>query len=191
MPKTKKTPLYDKHMEHGGSMIEFEGWALPLQYSSIISECKSVRNQAGLFDVSHMGEIIVKGKKAQSFVEKLITNSISDMDKGRIVYSPICYPDGGVVDDIMIYIFAHDYYMLVVNASNTEKDYNWIKGSISEDTTKIDIKNVSYEYAQIALQGPKAQIILQKLTGEPLEKIGFLRFGVIKDGNRWQKKEVR
>jgi len=171
---SKKTPLYEKHIKLGGSMTEFGGWALPVQYSSIISECKSVRNEAGLFDVSHMGEITVKGEKAQSFIEKLITNSICDMGKGRTVYSPMCYPDGGVIDDIMIYIFDHDYYLLVVNASNTEKDYKWLTVRNNED---IEIKDVSYKYAQLAIQGPKAQTVLQRLTDEPLEKMKFFHPG--------------
>jgi aminomethyltransferase len=169
----KETPLYREHLKHGGNMTDFGGWALPIQYSSIISECRSVRNEAGLFDVSHMGEIKIEGKDAGRFIEKLITNSIENVQEGRVVYSPVCYPDGGVVDDILVYKYSNENYLLIVNAANTRKDYEWF---VNSNDMEAEITDVSGHYAQLALQGPKAQDILQKLTKEPLDKIRFFRF---------------
>ncbi|MDD4297990.1 MAG: glycine cleavage system aminomethyltransferase GcvT [Ruminiclostridium sp.] len=169
----KKTPLYEKHNELGGKIIDFGGWALPVQYTGIIEEHEQVRKAAGLFDVSHMGEIIVKGQDAEIFIQNLVTNNIIGAKEHRIIYSPMCYSDGGVVDDLLIYKYSAQHYLLIVNASNTDKDYDWI---MQNAKGQVEILNVSDSYAQLALQGPKAEIILQKLTDTPLAEIGFFRF---------------
>jgi len=169
----KKTPLYDKHCESGGKIIDFHGWALPVQYSGIIDEHKHVRKAAGLFDVSHMGEITVEGPDAEKFIQKMVTNDISKAGDYRIVYSPMCYPDGGVVDDLLIYKYSPGYYLLIVNASNSDKDYNWLSENLEG---RVRIKNLSEYYAQMALQGPESEKILQKLVGIPLKEIRFFNF---------------
>ncbi len=169
----KKTPLYEKHNELGGKIIDFGGWALPVQYTGIIEEHEQVRKAAGLFDVSHMGEIIIKGQDAEIFIQNLVTNNIIGAKEHRIIYSPMCYSDGGVVDDLLIYKYSEQHYLLIVNASNTDKDYSWI---IQNAKGQVEVLNVSESYAQLALQGPKAEIILQKLTNTPLAEIGFFRF---------------
>lgn len=169
----KRTPLYEKHVAAGGKIIDFGGWELPVQYSSILEEHTNVRSKAGLFDVSHMGEIIVEGSSAEKFVQKLVTNDITKAVNHQIVYSPMCYSHGGVVDDLLVYKFNEQKYLLVVNASNTEKDYEWIKENLIED---VNVENVSSEYAQLAIQGPKAEKILQKITDYDLSTIKFFTF---------------
>ncbi|HOJ09244.1 MAG TPA: glycine cleavage system aminomethyltransferase GcvT [Clostridiales bacterium] len=169
----KKTPLYEQHVNLRGKIVEFAGWALPVQYSSILEEHEYVRNSAGLFDVSHMGEIIIEGPDAEKLIQKLITNNIANMEQGKIIYSPMCYPDGGTVDDILVYKMSNEEYFLVVNASNTDKDYQWMLDNAEGDA---EITNVSSNYAQLALQGPKAMEILGRLANFNLEKIRPFRF---------------
>jgi len=169
----KKTPLYEKHCALGAQMIDFGGWMMPVQYRGILEEHEQVRQAAGLFDVSHMGEIMVRGKGAFAYLQKLVTNDLSGAVRGRIIYSPMCYPDGGVVDDLLIYKLSEEEYLVVVNASNTDKDFAWFEENLIDD---VEIADLSPQYAQIAIQGPKAQVILQKLTDFSLEKIRFYHF---------------
>jgi aminomethyltransferase len=169
----KKTLLYDKHVSLGAKMIDFGGWMMPLQYSGIIQEHQAVRSEAGLFDVSHMGEIMVEGKAAGEFIQRLITNDISRLKDSQVLYTLMCYPDGGTVDDILIYKLNDDKYLIVVNAANTEKDLEWME-SHREGT--VAVNDVSEQYALLALQGPRAQDILQKLVDIPLEQLRFFRF---------------
>jgi len=169
----KKTPLYDKHVEQKGKIIDFGGWGLPVEYSGIIPEHEAVRNTAGLFDVSHMGEVTVIGEDAERYIQEIITNDISTLNNYQIAYSAMCYPDGGVVDDLLVYKFNNKKYLLVINASNTQKDFEWLNDHIFGDVT---IENVSADYAQLALQGPKAEMILQKLTSKNLNDIEFYNF---------------
>ncbi len=169
----KRTPLYPKHLQHGGKIIDFGGWELPVQYTSIIEEHKHVRSAAGLFDVSHMGEIAVKGSSALAFVQHLITNDISSAVPGQAVYSPMCYPGGGVVDDLLVYKKSNEDILLVVNAANTDKDFDWIKQNIIET---VEVENISERIAQLAVQGPLAQQILQKVCNYDLGKIKFYHF---------------
>ena len=174
MEDLKHTKLFDIHKKAGGKMVEFFGWEMPIQYSSIKEEHNGVRDSAGLFDVSHMGEILIQGNEAVKFVEKLITNSVSKLEFNQICYSPMCYKDGGIVDDLLAYKFSDTKIMLVVNASNVEKDYNWIlENSKGFD---VNITNISRDMTQLALQGPKAQDILQKLTDNDLSIIKFFFF---------------
>lgn len=169
----KRTPLYEMHCRQGGKIIDFGGWELPVQYTGIIEEHEQVRNAAGLFDVSHMGEITVKGSDAEKLIQKLVTNNILGAKEYQAVYSPMCYPDGGVVDDLLVYKYTSQDYLLIVNASNTDKDFEWIQQNLEGD---VEIQNVSSHYAQLAIQGPKAEAILQKLTDTPLSEIKFFYF---------------
>lgn len=169
----KRTPLYEKHLEHKGKMIDFGGWEMPVEYSGIIPEHEAVRNAAGLFDVSHMGEVIVSGVDAEKFVQKMVTNDISVMESGQIYYSPMCYPDGGVVDDLLIYKYDTEKFLLVINAANTQKDLEWLRSHLFG---KTELKDISADYALLALQGPAAQKILQKITEKNLDEIKFFYF---------------
>lgn len=171
MEKLKKTPLYDSYEKYGGKIIDFAGWALPVQFEGIIPEHEAVRTKAGLFDVSHMGEVTVIGENAFEFVQNLITNDISILEDNQVLYSPMCYPDGGIVDDLIVYRFTKNHFFLVINAGNIEKDFEWMlknKGSFN-----VDITNISSSVTQLAIQGPKAEEILQKLTDTNLSDIKF------------------
>lgn len=168
-----RTPLYEEHVKAGGKMVDFHGWELPIQYGGIIEEHEAVRNAAGLFDVSHMGELLVEGRDAGEFIQGMITNDISNTRDGQAVYSPMCYRDGGTVDDLIVYRRDAEHYFIVVNASNTPKDYQWL---LDNRKGSAVIENVSEQYAQLALQGPKSQEILQKLTDYSLQDLSFFHF---------------
>jgi len=157
----QKTPLYEKHVQAGGKVVEFGGFLLPVQYSGIIAEHTAVRTCAGMFDVSHMGELIMTGSDALNNLQNLLTNDMSGMADGQARYSPMCNENGGVVDDLIVYKFADNEYFLVVNASNTEKDFEWMKKHLFGD---VKLENKSALYGQIALQGPKAEKIIAKIA---------------------------
>lgn len=169
----KRTPLFPMHQKYGGKLVDFGGWELSVQFSGIIKEHHMVRSKAGLFDVSHMGEIEVTGEKAQDFIQYLVTNDAKKLNNSQVMYSLMCYEDGGIVDDLLVYKYNPSHFLLVVNAANTEKDFAWIREHAPEG---VEVKNVSDHYAQLALQGPKAQEILQKLTDTDLETIDFFWF---------------
>ncbi len=169
----KRTPLIAMHQKYQGKLIDFGGWELPVQYEGIIKEHQMVRQKAGLFDVSHMGEIDVVGKGAEDFVQYLVTNNIKTLAEKQVMYCLMCYPSGGVVDDLLVYKYSTEHYLLVVNASNSDKDFEWIKQNCPAG---IEVSNVSDKYAQLAIQGPKAQEILQKITDTDLETIKFFFF---------------
>ncbi|MCR4424780.1 MAG: glycine cleavage system aminomethyltransferase GcvT [Firmicutes bacterium] len=171
MSELRKTPLYDAHAALGARLIDFGGWALPVQYTGILDEHKAVRERAGLFDVSHMGEIDVEGPDALRLVDHLVTNDCSGMSLHQVIYTPMCYPDGGVVDDLLVYKLAEDHYLLVVNASNTEKDFAWVQENLG--SLNVHVRNISAETAQLALQGPRAEEILGALTRVDLRSIKF------------------
>lgn len=161
MPDPKLTPLNEFHRKHGARLVQFAGWEMPVQYTSIIEEHLAVRKKAGLFDVSHMGEISVKGADSQDFLNFLMTNDIAVLKDGHALYTLMCYPDGGVVDDLLVYRLAKDEFLLCVNASNTEADFNWL----NDHSKGFDciVEDVSLLYGQLALQGPIAEQILSKL----------------------------
>ena len=169
----KRTPLYEIHRDLSGKLIDFGGWELPVQYSGIMEEHQQVRSAAGLFDVSHMGEITVKGKDAEQFLQKLVTNDISNAKDFQVVYSPVCYSDGGIVDDLLVYKYNSGNYLLVVNASNTDKDFAWM---LENAEGEVELENVSEAYAQIAIQGPRSEVVLQRLTDCELGEIRFYHF---------------
>lgn len=170
----KKTPLFASHQKYGGKIVEFGGWLLPVQYSGIIEEHAAVRTKAGLFDVSHMGEIWVEGREALAFLQNLVTNDLAGMKNGQIRYSPMCYEDGGTVDDLLIYRYGETCYLVVVNAANIDKDREWMIKNMAGFEAVLTDK--SDETAQLALQGPLSTAILSKLTGEAVADIAFYHF---------------
>jgi aminomethyltransferase len=172
----KKTPLSEEHRRLGAKMVPFVGWDMPVQYSGVIDEHIAVRTAAGLFDVSHMGEIEVKGKQALDYLQKITTNDVSSLAEGQIHYSGLTYPEGTFVDDLLVYKFNNDHYLLVVNASNTDKDFDWcIKNKTGFD---VEVVNRSSEYAQIALQGPESVKILQPHTNLNLSEMKYYWFAM-------------
>ncbi len=171
MENVKKTALFNVHERYGGKVIDFAGWALPVQYEGIIPEHEAVRNTAGLFDVSHMGEVEVKGPQAFDYVQNLVTNDISVLQDNQILYTMMCYTNGGIVDDLLVYKFNNEFFYLVINAGNIDKDYQWMldnKGSYN-----TELVNTSASVSEVALQGPNAGEILQKLTKTNLSDIKF------------------
>lgn len=171
---SKQTPLYETHLRYGGKIVEFGGWSMPVQYSGIIAEHRAVREKAGLFDVSHMGEVMVGGPEALAYLQRIVTNDVAQLADGQVQYTPMCYPDGGTVDDLLIYRYGMDKYMLVINAANIAKDVDWL----NENATGFDVRvtDASDNMAELALQGPSAQVILGKVTTAPLEKIEYYWF---------------
>lgn len=168
----QKTPLYDLHQKLGARLIEFGGWLMPVQYSGIIEEHKAVRSAAGLFDLSHMGEIEVSGSGALEFLQYVTTNDVSKLKLWQAHYTFMLYPDGGFVDDLIVYRLP-DKYLLVVNASNIEKDFNWLQESQVISTASVNIRNRSEQTALISIQGPRAVEILQPLVDVKLEDIAY------------------
>ncbi len=171
MAEPRKTSLYNAHLKYGGKIVDYSGWALPVQYEGLTQEHEAVRMQAGLFDVSHMGEVEVTGPQALDFVQYLVTNDVSVLDDNQIAYSFMCYPEGGVVDDLLVYKFSKDHYFLVINAANVEKDVDWINEKAKG--YDVNVKNLSDDISEVAIQGPNAQKILQKLTDTDLSEIEF------------------
>ena len=158
-----KTPLYDVHVREKGKIVPFAGYLLPVQYEGVIAEHLAVRKQAGLFDVSHMGEITIKGPGALATLNHLLTNDFTRMSTGKVRYSVMCNENGGCVDDLLVYKFGEDDYFLVVNASNRHKDFEHMKKNILPDT---EIEDISDTLAQVALQGPNSREIMKKVMKE-------------------------
>lgn len=175
MSELKRTPLRDFHAAHGGRLVDFAGWEMPVQYRSILEEHKAVRRAAGLFDVSHMGEVDVRGPDAGRFLNRLVTNDVAKLFPGRVLYSPMCYADGGVVDDLLVYMRAPEDYFLCINAGNIAKDLAWIREQAAG--FNVTITDRSDDYALLAVQGPRAAEIVQSLTGAKLGAIKFYHFG--------------
>lgn len=174
MTELKRTPLYEEHKKAGAKLIDFGGWEMPVQYAGVIEEHNTVRTKAGLFDVSHMGEVDVKGKEALAYVQYLITNDVTRIQDGQILYSPMCYPNGGIVDDLLVYRYNEEHFYIVVNASNTDKDFSWMQEKA--EGFNVHLENRSNEVAQLALQGPLAEKILQRLTDLNLAEIKYYWF---------------
>ena len=159
-----KTPLYDMHVKYKGKIVPFAGYLLPVQYEKgVIAEHMAVREQCGLFDVSHMGEILLSGPDALKNVNMLLTNDYTVMEDGTARYSPMCNEAGGVVDDLIVYKVRDDCYFIVVNAANKDKDYAWMRDHQSGD---VVFEDISSQVAQLALQGPKAIDVLKKVAKE-------------------------
>ena len=149
--KPLQTPLYSVHKRLGGKVIDFHGWLMPVQYSGIIEEHRTVREKAGIFDLSHMGEFTVKGEGSLAFLQKLCTRNLEKSLDGHAYYSCMCNEKGGTIDDLLVYRNSVDDYLVVVNASNIEKDFEWFSSHCPED---VELKNVSARTALIAVQGP-------------------------------------
>ena len=172
----KRTPLYEIHKTLNAKFTEFDGWEMPLQYSSIVKEHLAVRTTVGLFDVSHMGEIDIRGHGANALVQKLSTNDVGRLTDGRVLYTLLCNETGGIVDDLLIYRYTDNHYMLVINAANIEKDLAWVR---THNNMKAAIADQSNDTALIALQGPKAIDILNPFVPErDVSEIPFFRFAV-------------
>ncbi len=171
----ERTPLYDEHLAAGGRMVEFAGFELPVEYTSLAEEHQAVRNRAGLFDVSHMGEIVIRGPGAFDFVQLVSCNDHSKMTVGRAQYTGLMYPEGTFVDDTLIHKMADDEYLLVVNAANRRKDFAYLSDLVY-DHDGVEVADLSDDYAQIALQGPLAAEVLQPLTPQDLSEIKYYRF---------------
>jgi len=164
----KKTPLFEKHQALGAKIIDFGGWAMPVQYSGILDEHEAVRTACGIFDVSHMGEVVFKGPRAAEAVQKLVTNDVGKLPVGKAMYTVACRPDGGIVDDLIVYRGKPELFLIVVNASNIDKDVAWFKqhaGSICE------VVDLSDQTCLLAVQGPRAVELVQSLSKDPIAQL--------------------
>lgn len=173
MGELKRTPLYDVHRASGARMVPFAGWEMPVQYTGIMEEHRAVRTRAGLFDVSHMGEIDLTGAGALALAQRLVTNDVGRLETDQARYSPMCTPAGGIIDDLLVYRLSDRHIMLVVNAANTEEDLAWIREHAGAD---VHVADRSEEIALLALQGPRAEEILQRLTPVSLDAIKYYWF---------------
>ena len=169
--KVRKTALYDEHVALDAKIVEFAGWAMPMSYDGIVKEHRRVRASVGLFDVSHMGEFVVSGRGAVAALERLMTNRVGAVREGRVQYTAMCYENGGFVDDLLVYALP-GRYMLVVNASNRDKDLEWIRANVDGD---VNVEDVSDDTAIIALQGPLSEGVLEPLTDRDLSGLGYYR----------------
>lgn len=181
MSDIRQTPLHDWHVRRGGRMVDFAGWRMPVQYSGVMAEHAAVRERAGLFDVSHMGEIRLHGSDALANVQRLTVNDASVIEDGQAQYTAMVNEAGGIIDDLLVYRIAADEYLLVVNAGTTDKDHEWIVSHAEGDVTVV---NESADWAQIAIQGPAAQTVLGQLVEEDLSAIGYYRFVISEYGGR-------
>jgi aminomethyltransferase len=172
----KETPLYSIHVAAGAKIVPFGGWRMPLEYKGVVAEHNAVRTSAGLFDVSHMGEIEIKGKDALALVQKTTTNDAAKLIVNQAQYSALIYPEGTFVDDLLVYRISEEHFLLCVNASNTDKDYEYL---LQHRSGNVEVINSSSHWAQIAIQGPNALSIVQKMTAFDLNKIRYYWFHAI------------
>jgi len=167
-----RTPFYDIHRSLGAKIVNFHGWEMPLQYSGIMDEHVNVRTNVGLFDVSHMGRFEVKGPHSLTCLQELVTNDLVKLADNQAMYSPMCYEDGGIVDDVIVYRIKHDRFIVVVNASNRDKDFDWI----SKHSKLAQVEDISERTGLLAIQGPHACDVLQKLVEIDLRSIKAFHF---------------
>jgi len=173
----QKTPLNQIHRDLGARMVDFGGWDMPVQYAGVIEEHLAVRQAAGLFDVSHMGEVEVTGSNALAYIQLLTVNDAAKLVNGQVQYSAFCYPEGGIVDDVTLYRFSDTRFMFCVNAANTDKDFAWMQQVLADSSLPdVSLVNRSEEFAQIALQGPGSEKILACLTDMPLAQLAYYHF---------------
>ena len=176
MENIKETCLHDKHIELGAQMSPFGGFDMPIQYEGIVEEHNAVRHGCGIFDVSHMGEVFVTGDDAEKFINHIFTNDITGAEAGKCLYGMMLHPDGGTVDDLIVYVFGRNDYPLVINAANIDKDVAWIRQNAAGYNVNID--HQSDNYGEIAVQGPQAEEILRKVTGlDAIADLTFYTFG--------------
>jgi aminomethyltransferase len=164
-----KTPFYEFHIEAGAKMVEFAGFVMPIQYTGITEEHLAVRNNVGMFDLSHMGEFEVSGKDALAFLQNTTTNNVASLNPGQIQYTCMAYPEGGIVDDLLLYRLK-DRYFMVVNAANIRKDFEWLQSHVEGD---VYLDNRSFDIGLLAIQGPKAQKVMAELTDHDLESMAY------------------
>ena len=172
--ENKRTCLYDEHVALGALISPFGGFDMPIQYSDIVDEHQAVRQDCGVFDVSHMGEVLVSGRDAERYVNHIFTNDVAGIPAGKILYGMMCYEDGGVVDDLLVYRMADDRFFLVINASNIDKDWAWI-----EEQAKgydVTLENQSDLYGELAVQGPQAEVVMEQVLGLPCSELTFYTF---------------
>lgn len=174
MEENKRTCLYDKHVALGAQISPFGGFDMPIQYKGIVEEHNAVRHSCGMFDVSHMGEVIVKGDEAEAYVNHIFTNDVRGAEDGKCFYGMMLNPEGGVVDDLLVYKRDVNNFFLVINASNIDKDLAWIKGNVGD--FKVEIVNLSDELGEIAVQGPKSEEIITTVLGLPVADLEFYTF---------------
>ncbi len=170
----KTTPLYQVHKDLGARLVPFAGWHMPIQYAGVMEEHRCVREKVGIFDVSHMGEVEIQGPGALALLQKTLTNDLGKMQDNSILYSVMCYENGGIVDDLIVHRFSENHYFLCINAANTDKDFNWIRENAS--SFDVEVKNTSLDTAQIAVQGRHAEALLQPLSEDPLAEIRYFHF---------------
>ncbi len=175
----KYTPLNEEHIKLGAKMVPFAGYSMPVQYSGIIEEHHAVRSQAGLFDVSHMGEVLVSGPNALAFIQNLVTNDVSTLYDGKALYSAMCTPDGGIIDDLLVYRKSESEYMLVINAGNIDEDWAWMQ---KNNNVGAHLDNQSDSTGLLALQGPASFDILKKATGIDASLLKYYHFSSPADG---------
>lgn len=175
----KRTCLYDKHVALGALISPFGGFDMPIQYSNITDEHQAVRQHCGVFDVSHMGEVLVSGKDAERYVNHIFTNNVEGLAVGKILYGMMCYEDGGVVDDLLVYKMADDRFFLVINAANIDKDWAWIQ--LQAEGFNVAIDNQSDHYGQLAVQGPEAERIMEETLNLPYSELTFYTFKTMGD----------
>lgn len=175
----KRTCLYDKHVALGALISPFGGFDMPIQYSNITDEHQAVRQHCGVFDVSHMGEVLVSGTDAERYVNHIFTNNVEGLAVGKILYGMMCYEDGGVVDDLLIYKMADDRFFLVINAANIDKDWAWIQ--LQAEGFNVTLDNQSDYYGQLAVQGPEAERIMEEILNLPCSELTFYTFKTMGD----------
>ena len=177
--KDKRTCLYDKHVELGALMSPFGGFEMPIQYAGIAVEHQAVRGKVGLFDVSHMGEVTVRGKDAERYVQHIFTNDIAGAPVGKIYYGMMCYENGGTVDDLLVYKMGENDFFLVINAANIDKDWAWMQQHAKG--FDIDLQNRSEFYGQIAVQGPESEQVMESVLGIPCSELTFYTVKTVGD----------
>lgn len=177
--ENKRTCLYDKHVKQGALISPFGGFDMPIQYSTIIDEHQAVRTDCGVFDVSHMGEVTVKGADAERYVQHIFTNDVSKIDAGQILYGMMLYDNGGTVDDLLVYKMAENDFLLVINAANIDKDWEWMQKQ--SEGFDIELLNRSEDYGQIAVQGPNAETVVEEVLGIACKELTFYTVKTIGD----------
>ena len=175
--ENKKTCLYDKHVALGALISPFGGFEMPIQYTNIVDEHQAVRQACGVFDVSHMGEVLISGPDAERYVNHIFTNDVREMPVGKILYGMMCYGNGGVVDDLLVYKMDTDCFFLVINASNIAKDWVWIQEQAKG--YEVTLNHQSDYYGELAIQGPQAEAVMEEVLGLPCKELTFYTFKTI------------
>ncbi len=181
MTSPKTLPLHVLHEKLGAKLGCFGNWEVPLYYSSIVEEHLAVRERAGIFDISHMGEFLVRGNRARQALNEWLTNRVSKLQPGKAIYSPLCNPSGGIVDDVVLYQLEEESFLMVVNAANIEKDFNWLSANLHHP---VELSNVSEHYGLLSIQGPRSQEILTELFSSSVKQLSY--YSVMRVKGRWR-----